>query len=64
MWRNIGWCQGVNACRVLSAMLGFAWLGWIALTALLAICLLFTIANHAFTEPLHGKWDPRQTIYA
>ncbi|KAJ3506959.1 hypothetical protein NMY22_g17083 [Coprinellus aureogranulatus] len=64
MWRNLGWCQHINACRVLSALLAFAWLGWIALTALLAICLLFTIANHAFLEPLHGRWDPRQTVYA
>ncbi|TEB06453.1 hypothetical protein FA13DRAFT_1742944 [Coprinellus micaceus] len=63
-WVNIAWCQHINACRVLSALLAFAWLGWIALTALLAICLLFTIANHAFLEPLHGRWDPRQTVYA
>ncbi|KAF6746167.1 hypothetical protein DFP72DRAFT_295278 [Ephemerocybe angulata] len=61
---DIASCQNFNACRVLSALLAFAWLGWLALTALFGICLLFTIANHAFLEPLHGRWDPRQTVYA
>lgn len=64
MWSNLAGCQQYNACRVLSALLAFAWLGWIVLTALFGICLLFTIANHAFLEPLHGRWDPRQTVYA
>ncbi|TFK19558.1 hypothetical protein FA15DRAFT_674325 [Coprinopsis marcescibilis] len=64
MWGSLGWCQHINACRILTALVAFCWLGWLALTALLGIALLFAIANNAFLEPLHGKWDPRQTIYA
>lgn len=62
-WGNLGFCQKINACRVLSALVGFCWLGWLTLTAILAVSLLFSIANTAFLEPLHGRWDPRQSHY-
>lgn len=62
-WGSLGWCSHINACRILSALVAFCWLGWIALTALLSVTLLFVIANKAWREPVHGKWDPRQTVY-
>jgi hypothetical protein len=63
-WGNLGFCQKINACRVLSALVGFCWLSWLTLTAILAVSLLFSIANTALLEPMHGRWDPRQTHYA
>ncbi|KIM37779.1 hypothetical protein M413DRAFT_448292 [Hebeloma cylindrosporum] len=62
-WGNLSWCQHFEACRVLSALVAFAWLGWVTLTAILALCLLFSIANKALMEPLHGRWNPRQSVY-
>ncbi|KAF8200198.1 hypothetical protein BJ912DRAFT_948260 [Pholiota molesta] len=62
-WGALGWCQQFEACRVLSALVAFAWLGWLTLTALLAFSLLFSIANKAAFEPLHGRWNPRQSQY-
>ncbi|PPQ97055.1 hypothetical protein CVT26_001278 [Gymnopilus dilepis] len=62
-WGNLSWCQQFEACRVLSALVAFAWLGWLTLTALLALTLLFAIANKAFGEPLHGRWNPRESRY-
>ncbi|KAH6888238.1 hypothetical protein BKA70DRAFT_1121908 [Coprinopsis sp. MPI-PUGE-AT-0042] len=64
IWPNLSWCSSFSPCQVLSALLAFCWLGWIALTALLVITLIFVVVNKTWTEPLHGKWDPRQTIYA
>jgi len=63
-WGNLGWCQEFEACRVLSALVAFAWLGWTTLTALLGLSLLFTIANKAMQDPLHGRWNPRQSQFA
>jgi len=37
MWPDLSYCQGYEPCRVLSAMLGFAWLGWLTISALLVI---------------------------
>ncbi|KJA26573.1 hypothetical protein HYPSUDRAFT_63831 [Hypholoma sublateritium FD-334 SS-4] len=58
-WGALGFCQQFNACRVLSALVAFAWLGWLTLSLLLAFSLLFSIANKAAREPLHGRWNPR-----
>ncbi|KAH6873972.1 hypothetical protein BKA70DRAFT_1129458 [Coprinopsis sp. MPI-PUGE-AT-0042] len=58
IWPNLSWCSSFSPCQVLSALLAFCWLGWIALTALLVITLIFVVVNKTWTEPLHGKWDP------
>ncbi|KAF8153748.1 hypothetical protein B0H34DRAFT_661348 [Crassisporium funariophilum] len=63
IWGNLSFCQQFDACRVLSAIVAFSWLAWLTLSALLAISLLFSFANSAFVEPLHGRWNPRQSQY-
>jgi len=63
-WQGLEGCQRFGPCQVLSALLGFAWLSWITLTALLVVTLLFSVANHAFQQPLHGRWDPRISMYS
>jgi hypothetical protein len=57
-WGALSWCQGFLACRVLSALVAFAWLTWITLTALLVLTLLFALANgrESWSEPAHGRW--------
>ncbi|KZT13284.1 uncharacterized protein LAESUDRAFT_719641 [Laetiporus sulphureus 93-53] len=37
IWPNLSWCYQYSACRVLSAMTAFAWLGWLALCGLLVV---------------------------
>ncbi|KAF8060189.1 hypothetical protein FPV67DRAFT_1564444 [Lyophyllum atratum] len=63
IWGNLSWCHQFEACRVLSALLAFAWLGWIVITMILVVSLLFSFANKALLEPLHGRWDPRASVY-
>ena len=64
IWPNLTWCSGFSQCRNLAALVAFCWLGWLVLTALLVITLIFVVVNKTWKEPLHGKWDPRQTVYA
>ncbi|XP_006455669.1 hypothetical protein AGABI2DRAFT_210144 [Agaricus bisporus var. bisporus H97] len=64
IWGDLSFCQGFQPCQVLSAMLAFAWLGWITLTVLLVLAVLFCIANKAWNEPLHGRWDPRMSTFS
>jgi hypothetical protein len=40
-------------------MVAFAWMGFILIFVLLLINLMFSIANRAFRQPFHGRYDPR-----
>jgi len=60
MWGDLGRCE---TCRILSALLAFSWLGWLVLSLLLGFSLLFSFANKGFMEPLHGRWNPRESRY-
>ncbi|KAH9943628.1 hypothetical protein B0H21DRAFT_695466, partial [Amylocystis lapponica] len=62
-WGNLNWCWAYAPCRLLTALVAFAWMGWIVLLALLVISALFAVANSAFGDPLHGRYDPRLSQY-
>jgi len=62
-WGNLSFCSHLNPCRVLTALVAFAWLGWITLSVILTVCVLFSFANKALAEPLHGRWDPRASHF-
>jgi len=64
MWGNLGFCQQFQACQILSALVAFSWLGWLVLSLLLGFSLLFSFANKGFMDPLHGRWNPRESRYA
>jgi len=57
IWPNLpSFCSQFQACRILTAMLAFAWLGWITLFALVVTTLLYATANSSWAEPAHGHW--------
>ncbi|KAI0764129.1 hypothetical protein BC629DRAFT_1293649 [Irpex lacteus] len=62
-WGNLHWCQIYKPCRILTAMVAFSWMGFIIIFILLITNLMFAIANRAFREPLHGRYDPRASGY-
>jgi len=62
-WGNLRWCHTYKACRLLTAIVAFAWMGWVLILALLVMSLMFAVSNSAFSEPLHGRWDPRESHY-
>ncbi|THG95929.1 hypothetical protein EW026_g5804 [Hermanssonia centrifuga] len=63
-WGSLEWCHEFQACRLLTALVAFAWMGFILLFVLLIISVMFSIANRAYTHPLHGRYDPRASAYA
>ncbi|KAF9459408.1 hypothetical protein BDZ94DRAFT_1224808 [Collybia nuda] len=63
IWGDLSFCQQYEACRILTALVAFSWLGWLTITMILAVSLLFSLANKALLEPLHGRWDPRTSTY-
>jgi len=62
-WGNLHFCHQYQACRLLTALVAFAWMGWIMILMLLVMSALFAFSNNAFHEPLHGRWDPRESHY-
>ncbi|KAI0092218.1 hypothetical protein BDY19DRAFT_587586 [Irpex rosettiformis] len=62
-WGDLSWCHIYRPCRILTAMVAFSWMGFILIFILLITNLMFAIANHAFRQPLHGRYDPRASGY-
>ncbi|KAK7455821.1 hypothetical protein VKT23_010855 [Stygiomarasmius scandens] len=52
VWPDLTWCQQFEPCRVLSALLAFAWLGFITLTALFGVSCWMSFRRGGLTEPL------------
>lgn len=62
MWGNLGWCQEYSPCRLLSALVAIAWIGWVLLLFLLGASLVHTFVNQAWAEPIHGYLYPRDSF--
>jgi len=63
IWGDLSFCNEYRACRILTALVAFSWIGTIVITIILAVNMLFSFANNALMEPLHGRWDPRTSHY-
>jgi hypothetical protein len=61
-WGNLGWCHQYSPCRLLSALVAIAWIGWVLLLSLLGIALAHTFVNRAWTDPMHGHFYPRDSF--
>ncbi|KAA1466973.1 hypothetical protein DENSPDRAFT_812369 [Dentipellis sp. KUC8613] len=61
-WGNLHWCHQYMQCRLLTALVAFAWLGWILIFALFLTSLLHSFANSAFSDPMHGQLYPRESV--
>ncbi|GJE96156.1 hypothetical protein PsYK624_123490 [Phanerochaete sordida] len=60
-WGDLAWCHIYLPCRVLTALVAFAWMGFILIFILLIISVMFSVANRAFRQPMHGRYDPRSS---
>lgn len=61
-WGNLGWCQRYSPCRLLTALVAIAWIGWVLLLLLLGVALAHTFIHRAWTEPMHGHFYPRESF--
>ncbi|KAK7455845.1 hypothetical protein VKT23_010882 [Stygiomarasmius scandens] len=64
MWGKLGWCQIYKPCRILTAFVAFVWIGWITMTVIFIVELIFVSKNGGMRMPLHGRWDPRMSTAA
>ncbi|PCH42806.1 hypothetical protein WOLCODRAFT_89997 [Wolfiporia cocos MD-104 SS10] len=64
MWGNLGWCHIYEPCRLLTALVAFAWLGWIMLLFLLFINVLFAVINRALLWQMHGRYNPHASAFS
>jgi len=56
MWGNLKFCWQFEACRILTALVAFAWIGWITVSVLLLTTFVFAFTRHAWTRHSHGRW--------
>ncbi|KII83777.1 hypothetical protein PLICRDRAFT_168675 [Plicaturopsis crispa FD-325 SS-3] len=63
IWGDLRWCHIYKPCRIITALEAFAWLSWLMVLFLTLLNLGFSIANAAFGDPMHGRWDPRRSEY-
>jgi len=63
IWGDLNFCHQFSACRLLTAMVAFAWMCFILMTFILFVDIAFVVANGGLREPLHGRWDPRASHY-
>ncbi|KAI0270451.1 hypothetical protein BC834DRAFT_1039217 [Gloeopeniophorella convolvens] len=61
-WGNLGWCHQFAPCRLLTALVAIAWVGWVLLFFLLSASLIHAVVNRAWTEPMHGHLYPRDSF--
>ncbi|KAJ6570118.1 hypothetical protein DFH09DRAFT_422074 [Mycena vulgaris] len=64
LWGDLSFCQHFHACRILTAMVAFAWMSWIMLLCALVASIFVAFANAAFFAPFHGRWNPRESTYS
>jgi len=62
-WGNLHWCWIYRPCRILTALLAFAWIGWITIFFIFVYTLLFALSNNVVMEPLHARWNPRVSVF-
>ncbi|KAI9059085.1 hypothetical protein FKP32DRAFT_1580519 [Trametes sanguinea] len=57
IWPNLAFCAQFAPCRVLTAMMAFAWLGWIALVGLIVLAVLTAVKKaRPARAPMMVEW--------
>lgn len=57
IWPNLSFCYRFEPCRILSAMMAFAWLGWIVLVVLIVLAVLNAVQKaRPARSPLVVEW--------
>ncbi|KIY47797.1 hypothetical protein FISHEDRAFT_44590 [Fistulina hepatica ATCC 64428] len=56
LWGDLSWCWSYIQCRILSALVAFAWTGWATLTILGTSSVAFVLTKKAARRPAHGRY--------
>ncbi|KAF8512313.1 hypothetical protein BU17DRAFT_96450 [Hysterangium stoloniferum] len=60
LWGDLSFCWQFEACRLLTALVAFAWIGWITISVLYLNTFIFAFTRKAWTKPSHGLWVDRE----
>jgi len=63
IWPNLNFCHVFQACRILTAMVAFAWITWITVMFLLFSSVVYAMRYRAWTEHVHGRHWHRGSDY-
>ncbi|KAF8519169.1 hypothetical protein JB92DRAFT_2899620 [Gautieria morchelliformis] len=55
-WGNLSFCWQFEACRLLTALVAFAWIGWITISVLLFTTFVYAFTGRGWTKHSHGRW--------
>ncbi|KAF8890929.1 hypothetical protein BD779DRAFT_1515260 [Infundibulicybe gibba] len=53
-WHDVSFCWNVRACRVVTALVAFAWINW-GITTFIWVLSMYTQKGRPLTAPLHGQ---------
>jgi len=56
VWPDLSFCIQYRACTNLQAMIAFAWLGWLSLSAIILITAVFASRAGGWRDNCHGAW--------
>ena len=56
LWGDLSFCWQFHACRLLTALVAFSWIGWITISVLWVTTLIYAFTNNAWKLPSHGRW--------
>ncbi|KAI0365470.1 hypothetical protein BV20DRAFT_1028060 [Pilatotrama ljubarskyi] len=63
IWPNLVFCYQFEPCRILSAMMAFAWLGWIVLVGLIVLAVVNAVQKaRPARSPLMVEWAAQSTF--
>jgi len=62
LWGDLSFCWQYEACRLLTALVAFAWIGWITISVLYINTFIFAFTRKAWTKPSHGYWIEREKL--
>lgn len=57
LWSDLNWCQIYKPCRILVAIIAFAWMSCIMLTFLVVGTLFVSSTRGAWYDHTHGEWS-------
>ncbi|KAF8587531.1 hypothetical protein K439DRAFT_1407471 [Ramaria rubella] len=55
-WGDLSFCWQFEACRLLTALVAFAWIGWITISVLLLTTFVFAFTRNGWMKHSHGRW--------
>jgi len=63
VWPDLSWCIMFSPCRVLQALMGWAWLGWLCLTFLFLPTLWIVAAARNWDDNFFDTWNYNRTAH-